>query len=154
MNKYKKFHVTQLRTKNLTRTLETILAFLSALFITALLPSLLARYMYSEEQLMTSQPVLLEYIPVAAFVVAMLFLAFAVVGNFIREKLAKQLESELEMSGDDCGCNCYDSHSSMGNSEMMELENMVDKALSSKTRKDARVVGAKSSRSSSTRNKK
>lgn len=143
MKRYQKFQVQQLRMKNLTKVLETICAYLGALFVTALLPSLLVRYLYSSDQLMTEQPVLLEYIPVVAFVLAVGYMIYAMIGNFRRERLAKRLEAQIEAMSmdDDCcggsGHHHYSDNSEISVDEMKELEGIVDSALKSKSKKTA-----------------
>jgi len=158
MKHYQKFQIQQLRAKNLAKILETIAAYLAALFITALLPSLLVRYLYSSDQLMTEQPVLLEYIPVITFVVAVGYMIYAIIGNFKRERLAKRLEAELEamaMDGDGC-CGGGHHHDHGGSAdisaeEMRELESIVDNALKTKPKKSAVSSRNRTSKSSSAR---
>lgn len=156
MKHYQKFQIQQLRAKNLAKTLETIAAYLAALFITALLPSLLVRYLYSSDQLMAEQPVLLEYIPVITFVFAVGYMIYAIIGNFRRERLAKRLETELEamvVDGDGCcgGGRRQDRASSADISaeEMRELESIVDNALKTKPKKSTVSSKTKTSKSSS-----
>lgn len=156
MRHYQKFQIQQLRARNLAATLETILAFLAALFITALLPSLLVRYLYSADQMMTEQPVILEYIPVVSFIFAVGYLVFTVIGNIRREKLAKKLESQLammDMDSDGCCGGHHHSDSDVSETEMRELEDIVDSALNSKSGKSATSTKSSSAKKSATRKK-
>lgn len=148
MNHYTQFKIEQLRAKNLARLMESILAFLGALFVTALLPSILVRYVYSPEQLMQQPPALLEYIPIASFAVAFGYLVFAAVGNMKREKTARELEKQLELTGGHMGCECdCGDHDMVSDEELKELEAIVDEALSeSKTAAAAKKDSAKKSK--------
>lgn len=88
------FQVAQLRQKNQTKALESVAVFLLALFVTAILPSLLIQYVYAGQQLF-EQPPLLELIPVVSFVIAVGFFIYAAVTNMMREVKAARLEKEL-----------------------------------------------------------
>lgn len=140
MRHYQHLKIQQLRMKNLTKVLESILAYLAALFITALLPSLLVRYLYSQDQLMTESPKLLEYIPVLTFAVAVLYMVGVMIGNFRRERLARSLEAQLESmsmgDGDCCGGGKHmDSDISM--EELEELDAIVESAIKAGPKKTA-----------------
>ncbi len=100
------FQAQQLRTQSVVKAVESIAVFVFALFTSALLPSLLFRYLYANQEL-TEQPKMLEYIPVAAFVVGVAYFVYAMVGNWARDGKARRLEQEaIECGCDDCGCDC------------------------------------------------
>lgn len=103
MTKAPQTELDQLRMVSIQRSIESISMFVLALFISAILPSLLFRYLYADAAL-TEQPKILEYIPVAAFVLGVGFFAFAMVGNIMREKKIKMLLKEVADMGCDCGC--------------------------------------------------
>ncbi len=99
------FHIKQLRAKSLLMMVESLSVFVAALFTSALLPSLLFRYMYANAQLV-EQPKILEYIPVVAFVVGIGYFLVAAVGNIMREIKIMKLTKELNEMGCDCDCGC------------------------------------------------
>ena len=152
------FQIQELRARNQQKVLESILVLLAALFISALLPSLLLRYFYDTAQLL-EQPRALEYIPVVSFVVGIGYLLFALIGNMMREKKISQLQSELATMSHDC--NCGHAHDdAISSDELAELERMVDEVLdtkeaeektakkSSKATKSAKKKSASKSKSS------
>lgn len=94
MNSSHQFQIQYLRTQNMQRILESICIFIAALFVSAILPSLIVRYVYAGQALF-EQPPILDVIPVVAFVVAVGYFLFAVVGNLLREKKIMQLEREM-----------------------------------------------------------
>lgn len=116
------FEVQQLRMKNIQRSLESILMLIAALFITALLPSLLLRYVYSSEQLLT-QPRALEVIPVVAFAIAVGYFLFTVVTNLSRDRRIAKLENEMAQ------LNPAGEEAELNEAELVELEAMVEQAL-------------------------
>jgi hypothetical protein len=102
------FQISQLRQEKVIYALESIAVFIFSLFVSALLPQLLFRYVYADQQL-TAEPKLLEYIPLAAFVLGAGFFIYAMIGNFMRMGKIRRLESELEsssMMGDLCCAGC------------------------------------------------
>ena len=109
---YTKFKIKTLKQESVIKTLESITVFIFALFTTMLLPSILFKYLYQDQQLL-EQPMLLEYIPIAAFAIGTGYFAYAMIGNIVRAMKIRRLEKEL-MSHDG---NCYDD---MG-SEMMKM---------------------------------
>jgi uncharacterized membrane protein len=88
------FQIAQLRQKNQTKALESIAVFLLALFVTAILPSLLIQYVYAGQQLF-EQPMVLELIPVISFAIAVAYFIYAAVANWRRESKAARLEREM-----------------------------------------------------------
>lgn len=131
MSTHTYFQVEQLRAKNRARVMESILAFIAGLFMTALLPSLLAQYLFTTEQLMQGTPALLTYIPVISFLIPVAYLLFTMVGNFRREKQAQKLESQLVFGCDcdDCGCD----DEMVSEEELKEIEAIVEEALKERT---------------------
>jgi hypothetical protein len=102
MSRSHNFRIQQLRAMSAHKTVEALAVLVAALFISALLPSILFKYVYANQAL-NAQPKMLEYIPQVAFVVGVGYYFFAVVGNMMREKQAKLLEKSLDaMPGHDC----------------------------------------------------
>lgn len=91
------FQIEQLRAQNLQKTMEAIFVILAALFVSALLPSLLIQYVYANQQLM-EEPRLLQFIPMIAFIYGAGFGLKAVFGNMMRELTASRLEAEVMRS--------------------------------------------------------
>lgn len=124
------FKISQLRAKNQTMMVTAIAGIVAALFVSALLPTLLVRYIYANQQLL-QQPVLLEYIPVVSFALGFGYFLFAAVGNWMRSRRISYLENKYEMEGGCCG-HCGDGHcchdgASMDDEVMMqELENLAE----------------------------
>ena len=121
-----KAQISDLRLESLQKVLETILAYIGALYTTLLLPQLLLRYAYADQQL-TAEPKALELIPVVAFVFAVLYTIYAVIGNLGRAGRIRRLQAEMASMGD---CNCGHHHGAdLDNHELAELESMVESAL-------------------------
>ncbi len=118
------FQIQSLRAVNQQRTLESILVFIAALFVSALLPSLMIQYLYAD-QMLTEAPVVIEHMSGVTFAIAMLYLLFVLIGNFIRGKKIAQLERELAIMTDTTGEQLPDE------AELKELEALVDEALQS-----------------------
>ncbi len=100
-----RFKIAQLRQDKQLMMIESIAVFVFALFVAILLPSLLIRYVYADQQLF-EQPKVIEYIPVASFAVGTVFFLYAILTNLSRLKQIKALERELEATGCDCHGNC------------------------------------------------
>jgi hypothetical protein len=126
------FKVSQLRAKNQNAMLTAVAVLIAALFVTALLPSLLIQYVYAGQQLF-KQPVLLEYIPVISFVLGLGSFLVAAVGNTLRSKRIKFLENQLETEG--CAC-CEDD-----DEVLAELESLAE-ALVAEKKKPAKKKAA------------
>ncbi len=111
------FQISQMRQEKQIYTLESIAVFLFSLFLSAFLPQILFRYLYANQQLL-EQPKLLEYIPVAAFLIGVGFFIFAMVGNIMRMMKIAKLEKELAQvsmmddgcCGGDCDCGPQGAH--------------------------------------------
>jgi hypothetical protein len=88
------FQINQLRAKNLQRTLESLSVFILAIFVSALLPSLLVRYVYAGQQLF-EEPELLQYIPLVSFVIGIAYFIYALVSNIMREMKIDRLERQM-----------------------------------------------------------
>jgi flagellar biosynthesis protein FliQ len=126
------FQVEQLRARNLQRTLESLLVFILAIFVSALLPSLLVRYLYAGQQLF-EEPQLLQYIPVVSFVIGVAYFIYAVVTNLMREMKATRLERQ--MMGSTGASSMTDLHAAM---ERVEASASRSTSPRSKTRKTAK----------------
>lgn len=88
------FQIEQLRAINLQKTIEALLVMLGSLFVTALLPSLLIRYVYADQQLM-AEPAALQVIPLVSFVIGLGYGLFVLITNILRERKAAHLESSM-----------------------------------------------------------
>jgi hypothetical protein len=107
-----RFKISQLRADKQLFAVESIAVFVFSLFVSAFLPNLLLRYFYDQSSL-TEVPPMLEYIPVAAFVVGVGYFLYTVVTNMGRLSKIKALEKELDTllatHGDHCCdrmCDC------------------------------------------------
>lgn len=107
------FQAQSLRAQNIAKAVESIAVFVFALFMASVLPQLLFKYYYANMDL-TEQPKLLEYIPVAAFVVGVGYFVYAMAGNWLRDAKAKKLEMQMIEMGCDCeNCDCSPSVSTV-----------------------------------------
>lgn len=141
MHSYIKFQIKDLRAQNLQKVMEVTMVLLAALFTTVLLPSLLVRYVYSQAQLL-EQPVLLELIPLLTFVVGIAYLIYVIAGNFRRGREIKALQLRMAEFGgfaDDAANEMIDQ------SELDELEKIVEKAMSEVERTEKKSRPAKKS---------
>ncbi len=141
------FKISQLRVKNQNAMMTTVAVLIAALFVTALLPSLLIQYVYAGQQLF-KQPVLLQYIPVVSFVVGVGSFLIAVIGNLLRAKRIKFLENQLET--ENCTC-CEDD-----NQVLAELESLAKTLTAEKkpVRKKKAVAKKKPAKKKTTKSKK
>jgi hypothetical protein len=114
---------------NQQKVLEGILALLTAIFITALLPSLLLQYLYAD-QMLTEAPPLLNYLPVVTFGAGVLYLLYVIIGNVMRSQEITRLEREMMMTADSSTMDM-----TSNDAELEELEALVDEALASQTSK-------------------
>lgn len=137
---YVKFQIKSMRMTSIQRVLEALMIMLLALFSMAVLPSLLVQYLYADQQLMEAPP-LLEYIPVVAFGVSVLYTLFVIVTNIGRAQKIRQMEQDLYFTSgtDEVGSSDVD------DAELKELEKMVDDAMSSRstTKKATKKVAGK-----------
>lgn len=122
MQSFTQYKIQQLRMTSQQKLLEGILALLAAIFITALLPSLLLQYLYAD-QMLTEAPPLLQYLPLVTFAAGLLYLLYVIVGNMMRSKEITRLEREMMMTTD------ASMDMSTSDAELEELEALVDEAL-------------------------
>jgi len=108
------FQIEQLRQEKMIYAVESVAVFILSLFLSVFLPNLLFQYVFANQQL-TEAPKVLEYIPVASFVIGVGFFLFSMAGNFLRMLKVRNLEKQLAaLSTDvvcctDCeGCECSD----------------------------------------------
>lgn len=134
----------QLRMKNQTTMVSAIAMMVFALFVSALLPTLLVRYVYAGQQLF-EQPALLEYLPIAAFVLGAGYFVYAVIINMLREKRAMYLDMMMEDE-----CNCNHDHDDM----MAEVARAAEAAAPKATTKRKTASKAKKTTRKSTTSKK
>lgn len=157
------FQISRLQQAKLNTSVEVIAVVVLALFISAILPSLLVRYLYADQQLF-EQPALLEYIPVVAFVIGAGYGLFAIIINTLRSRkisqLSKELETEMLFSDMDgccggggscggCGSNSTDSQDEWADMDSFEeLDEMVDEVIAQNEAKNSskksESTGAKS----------
>jgi hypothetical protein len=134
------FQIQSLRAINQQRILESILIFITALFVSALLPSLLIQYVYAD-QMLTEAPLVIEHMSGVTFAIAVLYLLYVLFGIFLRGKRIAQLEREMAILSDTSSEQLPDE------SELKELEALVDEALqSSKSANKSASKTAKKSR--------
>jgi len=144
------FKIATLQQENTNRLLESLVIFIAAFFVVALLPQLLVRYLYADAQLLEA-PKALELIPVVSFAFASAYFVFAMITNFLRSLQMKKMQAEMEAacetydmsccndSGDcgdcdNCGdcsncdsCKSDDCDCNHGENNKMELEKLVTK---------------------------
>lgn len=94
MTPAQQFHIQELRMQNIQRVLESMVLFVAALFISALLPSLIIRYAYAGQPLF-EQPPILDVIPVVAFVVAVGYFVYAIFDVLMRNARLRRMEREM-----------------------------------------------------------
>ncbi|MBP9781727.1 hypothetical protein KBC89_03660 [Candidatus Woesebacteria bacterium] len=116
-----KFQIQYLRQKNLQALMEALVVMIGAIFVAILLPQVLVRFIYANQQL-TAEPMLLQYIPVVALVLGVLQLVVTLLGNFLRERQMVKLERTLVNE-------VNQSTGAIDESELKELEKLVDSAL-------------------------
>jgi len=112
------YEANALRLEKMILGIETIAVYLAALFTSALLPSLLFQYVYKNANPF-EQPAVIQYIPVAAFIIATLYFVYAIVMIIGKANKVKQLEKEMLEMGDCCCGECGDLD------ELKELEDMA-----------------------------
>jgi hypothetical protein len=150
------FQIAKLQRAKLNTTVEVIATIALALFVSSILPILLVRYIYANQQLF-EQPALLEYIPIVAFVIGAGYGLFAIIVNIIRSKkiaqLSKELETEMRFAemdgccGGACGSvtnNSDDDWADMDSFE--ELDKMVDEVIAQNESKKSSKKGTGSNK--------
>jgi len=161
MNQNLKFQIQDLRKQSVVEILEAMMMLLGALFVTALLPSLLLRYFYADAQLF-EQPKTLEYIPVAAFVVGIFYLLKAYFNNLRRNAQIRKLQMELGADGSCCGTctDCATDDKAVAESkdeteeedwekELAELEALLDEEEKEAPKKAIKKTSKKSTKKKS-----
>ncbi len=125
---YIQHQIKSLKIDSTQKVMEAIMVTFVALFTMAVLPSLLVQYVYADQGLV-EPPALLEYIPVACFAVSILYALYVIFTNMKRASKVRQLEQDLYfMAGSD---DTIDS-SMTDDTELKELEKMVDEAMATK----------------------
>jgi len=140
-----RFKISQVRQDKQLMTIESMAVFLCALFVSAFLPNLLLRYFYDQATL-TELPPVLEYIPVAAFVVAVGFFIYVVFTNMGRLAKIKKLESELDTLLASHGDHCCDG--------MCDCDECSVQPVLTPSRNSAESVGLLAEKMKSTKTKK
>lgn len=100
-----RFKISQLRQDKVIYATESIAVFIFSLLLASFLPNLLMQYVFTDPNL-TQLPVVVEYSPVAAFVIGMGYFFYAMYGNMKRlaqiKKLEKELDTLIAAGADDC----------------------------------------------------
>ncbi|MDQ5951787.1 MAG: hypothetical protein QG639_1068 [Patescibacteria group bacterium] len=135
MSSHTQFQIQQLRALNQQRLLEAIVVLFTAIFVTALLPSLLLEYLYAD-QVLTEAPPLLKYLPVVVFSIGILYDVYVFATNMSRSNKIKQLENSMMMSETSMDVSTDDE-------ELKELEALVDQAIADQTKKTKTTRSAK-----------
>lgn len=123
-----KFQLQYLRQKNQQALLESLVVMVGALFVVVLLPQVLIRFVYADQQLF-AEPMVLQVIPAVGLGIGVLHLLVTLVSNFMRNrqlaKLEKSFISELSQPA------------TIDEAELKELEQLVDTALTKHSTKPA-----------------
>lgn len=128
------FKIQDLRALNQQKLLEAIMVLFVAIFITALLPSILLEYFYAN-QVLTEAPPLLKYLPVVCFGFGILYILYVVMGNWNRSKQIAEMEKSMMMSDSSVSAN--------DDEELKELEALVDQAIADQSKKPRNAKAAK-----------
>jgi len=121
--------IQDLRAKSAQVLLEAITVTIVTLVINSMLPLLLIKYVYANKQLLTAPPIF-NYINVLSFLITVSYFIYAFVSNFGREKQIKTMMAELDYDALD---------EQLSETELKELENIVDQALTKAKPKTKRV---------------
>lgn len=143
---HNKFAVQQLRTQNLVKGMESLSVFIAAVIANMLIPQLLIKYVYDPTTLTVAPPIF-EYLPLVTYGLALLYFIYAMVGNFTRERSAKNMQNEMSMSScctDGSCADCKDDE--ISDTELKELEKIVDSALKPTKKATKKVAVKKSSK--------
>lgn len=129
MNYLTEFKIQQLRTKNLTLAVESISAITGAVVINMLVPQLLLKFVYDPTTLVEA-PAIFEILPLVTYSIAVLFFAYVMVSNFMRERKVAMLEQEMMIGADGCCCgDCNCDNEEINQEDLKELEKIVDEAI-------------------------
>lgn len=118
--------IAQLRNKNMLAIQESILVLLTAVFIALLLPQVLIRFVYANQNLL-EEPMALQYLSPILLAVGLLQVVFTFIGNFKRTRQIATLEQELASS--------ETNRLQIDETEIQELEKIIEQSLSSKSKK-------------------
>jgi hypothetical protein len=144
MNYLSEFKIQQLRTKNLTLAVESISVVLGAVIANMLVPQLLIKYVYTDTSALLEAPAIFSLLPLVTYSIALAFIVFALVTNFMRSRKANVLEQELMLMDDCCGSEgscCNDSdEEEISDKELQELERIVDEALKPSKKKSTKTA--------------
>lgn len=130
------FQIQQLRSLNQQKLLEAIVVLFTAIFVTALLPSLLLEYLYTD-QVLTEAPPLLRYLPLACFALGILYDVYVFASNMSRSNKIAELERSMMMSESPVMDDVADDE------ELKELEALVDQAIADQSKKPKTTRSAK-----------
>lgn len=125
------FQIQALRQKSLYQMMVSLVMFVAALFMTAILPSLLLRYVYAGQQLL-AEPKALEMIPLISFAAAAVYFIYVIIACARREMEIARLMREVELVEADV--------IDLPDSEVKRLEEIVDSALKTKTAKPRKAA--------------
>ena len=127
------YEANALRMEKMIFGIETIAVYIAALFTSALLPSLLFQYVYKNANPF-EQPAVIQYIPVAAFIIATAYFVYATVMIIGKANKVKQLEKEMLEMGDCCcgECGDMDELKALEDMAMAEIEKAEKKAPAKK----------------------
>ncbi|MBU0576739.1 hypothetical protein KJ707_03085 [Patescibacteria group bacterium] len=131
------FQVSQLRARSQNVMLTAVTVIVAALFVAALLPSLLVQYVYAGQQLFT-EPLLLKFIPLVSFVIGIAYFIYAVIGNLLRAKRANYLEKQMELE-DCCCCDYCDEDDEV----LSEIESLTESLVKENKKTPAKASAAK-----------
>lgn len=115
--------INNLRQKNSIAVQESILVLLTALFIAVLLPQVLIRFVYADQNLM-SEPLPLQYLSPVLLVVGLLQVIATFVGNVKRSRRISELETKLNTTEVD--------RLQIDQQEIQELERIIEQSLAEK----------------------
>ena len=139
-----------LRMQNLIRAVQSIMVFTAAIIANAFLPQIIITYMYTQEQLLTltEQPRILELLPLITFGLAAAYFVYTVIANVMNNRKAAVISQEIAVGGC-CGDSCCsdDGSEELSESELQELESIVEEALTpKKSAKSAKKTAKKTSK--------
>lgn len=133
-----RFKISQLRQDKVIYATESIAVFIFSLLLATFLPNLLMQYVFTDPNL-TQLPTVVEYSPVAAFVIGMGYFFYAMYGNMKRlgqiKKLEKELDAVVAQGQEGCCGNCDHDHDD-ASSESLGL--LAEKMKSAKTKRSSK----------------
>lgn len=130
------FEISKLQGEMLQKTVESIAVFVFSLFTAIFLPQLIFNFFYSD-QMLTQEPAVLTYIPVASFALGVAYFVFSLVMNIGKGAKIRRLQMDLSDVG---GCDC------LGDSDLEEVQSIVDEILAEAEDKPAKKVAKKSTK--------